>query len=181
MTHWAASPVLPSCHRLACETPGQLWLARWACERMHSSAMHCASCINPADHKPALTTTAAPHSVVQGVIAAGSDADVIVLDPKARHVITAADHHSAMDTNIYEGKEILGKVGGVGGPIHAEGRGEGEEGGVGLQGQVVRGCFCLGRVVVAEQDSRGRPGWTAEALAGFASGCMRALPAKRPG
>lgn len=48
---------------------------------------------------------------LQGVIAAGSDADVILLDPTQPHVISAETHHSAMDTNIYEGRLIRGKVG----------------------------------------------------------------------
>lgn len=46
----------------------------------------------------------------KGVISIGSDADVIVLDPNIKHVISAKTHHSKMDTNIYEGKEIKGKV-----------------------------------------------------------------------
>eukprot|EP00959_Pyramimonas_sp_CCMP1952_P027985 587311-Pyramimonas_sp.AAC.2 len=46
----------------------------------------------------------------KGLLAAGSDADVIVLDPNEVHTITAAAHHSAMDTNIYEGVRVEGKV-----------------------------------------------------------------------
>lgn len=46
----------------------------------------------------------------KGVIAPGSDADVILFDPVARHVISARTHHSRIDTNIYQGKEIEGKV-----------------------------------------------------------------------
>eukprot|EP00878_Enallax_costatus_P020282 GHUV01021433.1.p1 GENE.GHUV01021433.1~~GHUV01021433.1.p1 ORF type:complete len:434 (+),score=101.61 GHUV01021433.1:390-1691(+) len=46
----------------------------------------------------------------KGRIAAGSDADVIVLDPHTKHKISAATHHSKIDTNVYEGKEIQGKV-----------------------------------------------------------------------
>jgi len=46
----------------------------------------------------------------KGVIAVGSDADIIVLDPNQKHVISARNHHSRMDTNIYEGKEVRGKV-----------------------------------------------------------------------
>ncbi len=34
--------------------------------------------------------------------APGSDADIIVLDPNGSTVISAATHHSRMDTNIYE-------------------------------------------------------------------------------
>ena len=47
----------------------------------------------------------------KGHIAPGSDADVIILDPTIEHTISAATHHSAMDTNIYEGMTIKGKVG----------------------------------------------------------------------
>jgi hypothetical protein len=39
----------------------------------------------------------------KGRIAAGSDADVILLDPRANHTISAATHHSRLDTNVYEG------------------------------------------------------------------------------
>jgi dihydropyrimidinase len=46
----------------------------------------------------------------KGVIAPGSDADVIIFDPSVEHTISAASHHSRMDTNIYEGKRIRGKV-----------------------------------------------------------------------
>jgi dihydropyrimidinase len=47
----------------------------------------------------------------KGAIAPGSDADVIILDPEAKHTISATTHHSKMDTNIYEGREVKGKVG----------------------------------------------------------------------
>lgn len=46
----------------------------------------------------------------KGVVAVGSDADVIVLDPSLEHIISASSHHSNMDTNVYEGKRIKGKV-----------------------------------------------------------------------
>jgi dihydropyrimidinase len=46
----------------------------------------------------------------KGLVAAGSDADVIVLDPQQVHTISAASHHSRMDTNIYEGRAIKGRV-----------------------------------------------------------------------
>ncbi len=44
-------------------------------------------------------------------IAEGSDADVVIFDPALEHTISAASHHSAMDTNIYEGYRVQGKVG----------------------------------------------------------------------
>jgi len=46
----------------------------------------------------------------KGALAAGSDADIIILDPKAKHTISASTHHSRIDTNIYEGREVTGKV-----------------------------------------------------------------------
>lgn len=46
----------------------------------------------------------------KGVLMEGSDADLIVFDPDYNHTISVASHHSRMDTNIYEGKEIKGKV-----------------------------------------------------------------------
>lgn len=47
----------------------------------------------------------------KGHIAPGSDADVIVFDPSVKHTISASTHHSNIDTNIYEGREVQGKVG----------------------------------------------------------------------
>lgn len=46
----------------------------------------------------------------KGVIAVGSDADVIVLDPEVEHVLSASSHHSRIDMNIYEGRKMKGKV-----------------------------------------------------------------------
>ena len=46
----------------------------------------------------------------KGYVGEGSDADVIVFDPNEEHTIRAKDHHSAMDTNIYEGVNIKGRV-----------------------------------------------------------------------
>ena len=46
----------------------------------------------------------------KGLIAPGSDADIIILDPSVEHTLSAATHHSAMDTNIYEGRKVTGKV-----------------------------------------------------------------------
>lgn len=46
----------------------------------------------------------------KGTIAAGSDADVIIFDPTLRHTISVGKHHSRMDTNVYEGWQITGKV-----------------------------------------------------------------------
>lgn len=46
----------------------------------------------------------------KGSVSEGADADLIVLDPRVKHTISAKTHHSQMDTNVYEGKEIRGKV-----------------------------------------------------------------------
>ncbi|GAX85193.1 hypothetical protein CEUSTIGMA_g12611.t1 [Chlamydomonas eustigma] len=46
----------------------------------------------------------------KGLIAPGSDADVIVLDPNQEHTISASTHHSRIDSNVYEGMNIKGKV-----------------------------------------------------------------------
>ncbi|GLI68276.1 hypothetical protein VaNZ11_012634 [Volvox africanus] len=46
----------------------------------------------------------------KGRVAAGSDADVILLDPRVTHTLGVGSHHSRMDTNVYEGKQIQGKV-----------------------------------------------------------------------
>jgi dihydropyrimidinase len=44
----------------------------------------------------------------KGVLAAGSDADIVVFDPTARRTIRAADMHSACDYDPYEGWDVTG-------------------------------------------------------------------------
>ena len=46
----------------------------------------------------------------KGSIAAGSDADIAIIDPTKEHVLSAKTHHSALDTSVYEGMRIRGKV-----------------------------------------------------------------------
>ena len=46
----------------------------------------------------------------KGTIAPGSDADVVVYDPTATQVLSAATHHMNVDYSCYEGREITGKV-----------------------------------------------------------------------
>ncbi len=46
----------------------------------------------------------------KGTIAIGSDADIIVFDPKGTHVISADTHHMDVDYSAYEGWEMTGKV-----------------------------------------------------------------------
>lgn len=46
----------------------------------------------------------------KGTIAAGSDADIAIIDPDKEHVLSAKTHHSALDTSVYEGMRIRGKV-----------------------------------------------------------------------
>ncbi|MCL5046908.1 MAG: dihydropyrimidinase [Actinobacteria bacterium] len=54
----------------------------------------------------------------KGTVAVGSDADLVVWDPDARHVISAATHHMNVDYNPYEGREVTGA------PTHVLSRGE---------------------------------------------------------
>ncbi|KAI8468148.1 MAG: hypothetical protein J3K34DRAFT_386464 [Monoraphidium minutum] len=84
-------------------------------ERMHVvwEEMVNSGLMGPADYVRVTSTAAAQAFNIyprKGRIAVGSDADVIVFDPERRHVIRAATHHSAIDTNVYEGKRIKGKV-----------------------------------------------------------------------
>ncbi len=46
----------------------------------------------------------------KGTIAVGSDADIVIFDPRARRVISADTHHMRVDYSIYEGMEVEGKA-----------------------------------------------------------------------
>jgi len=46
----------------------------------------------------------------KGVIAAGSDADIVIYDPHARQTLSVATHHMNVDYSAYEGMEITGRV-----------------------------------------------------------------------
>jgi len=44
----------------------------------------------------------------KGTISAGSDADIVLWDPKKKHTISAGNHHMNVDYSAYEGMEIVG-------------------------------------------------------------------------
>jgi dihydropyrimidinase len=44
----------------------------------------------------------------KGVVAVGADADLVVYDPKRRHIISARTHHMAVDYSCYEGRAVTG-------------------------------------------------------------------------
>jgi dihydropyrimidinase len=46
----------------------------------------------------------------KGTIAPGSDADIVIYDPAAEQVISAATHHMNVDYSAYEGRRITGAV-----------------------------------------------------------------------
>ncbi|MGV9011134.1 MAG: dihydropyrimidinase [Flavobacteriales bacterium] len=46
----------------------------------------------------------------KGTIGIGSDADIILLDPNEKHVLSAKTHHMNTDYSGYEGMELTGKV-----------------------------------------------------------------------
>ncbi len=96
------------CRRL----PGHQLRLRPA-DKCGSRAAHRAGLITPSDFVR-LTSTAAARAFNayprKGVLAPGSDADVIVFDPAAEHTLSASTHHSRMDTNIYEGRAVRGRA-----------------------------------------------------------------------
>ncbi|HMJ48349.1 MAG TPA: dihydropyrimidinase [Ferruginibacter sp.] len=46
----------------------------------------------------------------KGTIAIGSDADIIIMDPDEKHMLSAKSHHMNVDYSGYEGWEVTGKV-----------------------------------------------------------------------
>ncbi|KAH7415095.1 hypothetical protein KP509_14G026900 [Ceratopteris richardii] len=46
----------------------------------------------------------------KGAIIAGADADIILLNPNTTFTISSKTHHSRIDTNIYEGWTLRGKI-----------------------------------------------------------------------
>jgi dihydropyrimidinase len=46
----------------------------------------------------------------KGTIAAGSDADIVIWDPKAEHTISAATHNMRCDFSMFEGYKVTGNA-----------------------------------------------------------------------
>lgn len=46
----------------------------------------------------------------KGTIAIGSDADIVIFDPKLKHIISSGTHHMNVDYSAYEGWQVTGKV-----------------------------------------------------------------------
>ncbi len=46
----------------------------------------------------------------KGTIAPGSDADIVVWDPKAEHTISAKTHHMRVDYSMFEGFRVIGNA-----------------------------------------------------------------------
>jgi dihydropyrimidinase len=46
----------------------------------------------------------------KGLIAPGSDADVVVYNPASEHTLSAASHHMDVDYSVYEGMEVAGRA-----------------------------------------------------------------------
>jgi dihydropyrimidinase len=45
----------------------------------------------------------------KGAVAVGSDADLVVYDPNAKHTISAKTHHMNVDYSCYEGRQVQGR------------------------------------------------------------------------
>ena len=67
----------------------------------------------------------------KGVLAPGSDADVVIYDPTVGHTLGAASHHMQIDNSAWEGVEVTGQV---------------------------RSVLCRGSFVIDERTFVGRPG-----------------------
>ena len=46
----------------------------------------------------------------KGTISVGSDADVVIFDPKVEHTLSAKTHHMNCDYSAYEGWKVTGKT-----------------------------------------------------------------------
>ena len=46
----------------------------------------------------------------KGAVAVGSDADLVIYDPNARHTLSAKSHHMNVDYSCYEGREVVGQA-----------------------------------------------------------------------
>jgi dihydropyrimidinase len=46
----------------------------------------------------------------KGALAPGSDADIVLYDPRARQRLSAATHHMRVDYSVFEGLELTGRV-----------------------------------------------------------------------
>ena len=57
----------------------------------------------PKDHSPTLKNPS-------GEIAVGSDADIVVFDPKLIDTISAKTHHMATDYSAFEGRKVSGQI-----------------------------------------------------------------------
>ena len=60
-------------------------------------------------------TSTAPAKIMglfpsKGTIAVGSDADIVVWDPKATQTLSAKTHHMRVDYNPYEGRKVKGRA-----------------------------------------------------------------------
>ena len=46
----------------------------------------------------------------KGAIIPGADADLVIMDPDAKHILTIDDMHGANDYTCYEGLKLTGKI-----------------------------------------------------------------------
>ena len=63
--------------------------------------------VNLFSSEPSATFGISPH---KGILAEGSDADIVIWNPEPESIISSESHHMNCDVNIYEGMQVKGRA-----------------------------------------------------------------------